>query len=257
MISMASEADISIQSTPTHSSRTFKADDNNSDRTSPGSFDSCSIASKLSMEAVPRSRSTDFLEKPGAKTLLVPGASSPSGSPVGGDESITSTTTDGQKSPVQRVGVSVGSNVLAEMKAKQEKRSSGIFTNSTATSISSNSNVSGLLNKFKQTEEKESVTVTHAKSESKSISSVNVNINSVTSTVSSSGSSVKVNSTSESSSVSVSKAKEQISGNKNSLVANAAAALNANASNNVNKRPPPVAPKPRPWSVVGSDRRSG
>ncbi|XP_035702195.1 F-actin-uncapping protein LRRC16A isoform X3 [Folsomia candida] len=252
MISLTSETDTSIQS-PTHSSRTFKADadDNNSDRTSPGSFDSCSIASKLSLDAVTRSKSTDCLEK--KNNLLTPGAGSTSVSPVGDETTSSSTVADGQKSPVQRIGVSVvGSNVLAEMKAKQEKRTSGLF--------SSNSN--SISNKFKNSEDKESVTVTHSslKTENKSSTIVNVNMNSTLSgsggTVTNSSSSVSASKTESSNSV-VSKTKEHFSGNKNSIVANAAAALNANAASNVNKRPPPVAPKPRPWSVVGSDRRSG
>lgn len=247
MISLGSEADSSIQS------RTFKADDN-SDRTgtsSPGSFDSCSIASKL-----------DNLVPPGAAT-------SNSGSPVGGDDNNQTpptTTVDGQKSPVQRLGVSVvGSNVLAEMKAKQEKRTSGLFSSSTT---ATNSNSSSVLNKFKQSEEKESVTVMHSslKTETtKSSTIVNVNMNSssvsssvVTNSASSGGniSSGGAKIDSSSSVPSVTKTKEHFS-NKNSIVANAAAALNANSASNVNKRPPPVAPKPRPWSVLGSDRRSG
>lgn len=269
MISMTSNADDSIQSTPTHSSRTFKVDDNNSDKTSPGSFDSCSISSKLSIDAVPRSKSTDCLEKPGTKRdSLFASAAGGSGlsSPVGGD---TINNTDGQKSPVQRIGVSVvGSNVLAEMKARQEKRTSGLFT-SVSASLSSNTisanSVSSSINKLKQTEE--TVTVSHVGSTSSvntsatasSVSKTSVNINSVSSTSVTNSSSTAVNVSSASNSVvttgvSVSETKEKFLGNKNSIVANAAAALNAN----VNKRPPPaVAPKPRPWSVVGSDRRSG
>lgn len=113
--------DNSIQSTPTHSSKTFKADENNSEKTSPSSFDSCSIASKLSSEAVPRSKSTDYLEKPSSKRETL--SSSPCGS--GGDaDSTGSGNTEGQKSPIQKLGITVGNSVLAEMKARQEKRTS-------------------------------------------------------------------------------------------------------------------------------------
>lgn len=252
MISMTSEADISIQSTLTQSSRTFKVDDNNSDRTSPGSIDSCSIASKLSVEAVPRSKSTDCLEKKNSQLTPGTGAGSVSGSPVGEENLVN--VTDGQKSPVQRIGVSVvGNNVLAEMKAKQEKRSSGLFSSNSATSsISNTSSNFTVLNKLKHVEEKESLSVS---SSNKTEMKLTTNTNLTSSVTNYSSSASK----SELSSVSVSKTKEQFSGNKGSIVANAAATFNSNvtSANNVNKRPPPVAPKPRPWSVVGSDRRSG
>jgi hypothetical protein len=203
MISSMTSAtgDNSILSTPTHSSRTFKADENNSDKTSPSSFDSCSIASKLSLEAVPRSKSTDCLEKPGYKreTLLTP------------TNTNLSENEDGQKSPVQRLGVSMGSSVMAEMKARQEKRSSVIFP--AAAADSSTTTPTSVPTSVK-VEEKESGT--------------------------SSGSGAV------STGVSVSEAKEKF------LISSKSIPIPL-----VNRRPPPVAPKPRPWSTVGSDRRSG
>ncbi|CAG7785934.1 unnamed protein product [Allacma fusca] len=188
MISMASTADDSIQSTPTHSSRTFKVDDDRSDKSSPGSFDSCSIASK-SLDVVIRSKSTDCLEKPSSnrESLF-----------AGSDDG-----SDGQKSPVQRLGVTVGSSVLAEMKARQGKRSSGFFGPGTS-----------------KGEETPAVT------------------NSLTaypSTITTG--------------VSVSETKEKFTFSQKTT--------GFGVAPNISRKPPPVAPKPRPWSVVGADRRSG
>jgi len=184
MTSAAEEG--SLISTPTHSSRTFKADENNSNKTSPSSFDSCSLGSKLSLDAVPRSKSTDCLEKPGTKSLLTP---------THQVANSAEAQRDSQKSPVPKLGVSVGVDVLAEMKARQEKRSSAFLPSSSAS----------------VTEDAQS-----NKPDEKSVSSI-----------------------------SVSEAKEKFLVTKNSL------------PGLVSRRPPLVAPKPRPWSTVGSDRRSG
>ncbi|ODN04727.1 Leucine-rich repeat-containing protein 16A [Orchesella cincta] len=275
MISMTSTADDSIQSTPTHSSRTFKVDDA-SERTSPGSFDSCSISSKLSIETVPRSKSTDCLEKPGSKReLLTPTQGGGSISPSGDD--------DGQKSPVQRLGVTVGSSVMAEMKARQEKRTSGFYssltsttTSTTATNISTTTTTSSV-SKSKMEESSTATATTNSVSSSSTISNGNIVTSSVTASEtkekfgSSSVSetkeklSISVGEAKEKFGISVSEAKEKfgvsVSEAKEKFGVSVSEAKekfgSKNVSSVVTRRPPPVAPKPRPWSHVGSDRRSG
>jgi len=213
--SHALDSTSSILSTPTHSSRTFKADEAGAPdagelSTSPGSFDSSSSLADAASLSV-RSKSTDCIDKP----------------------ENTATTVSPASSPVQKIGVStVGSNVLKEIKARQEKRTSAVFITG-GTAAAKSESVAASPPK-----------IVIGKSESGSSSSGVVTEGSKTT--------VAVNAAvSKESVVSVSEAKERFA-NKNSIVANATAALN-----NVNKRPPPVAPKPRPWSVVGSDRRSG
>lgn len=170
----------SLISTATNSSRTFKAEESNSEKTSPTSFETCSAGSKLSLDAVPRSKSTDCIEKPGPKSLLTP-----THQQRGNTADLQR---DSSKSPIPKLGVSVGPSVLAEIKVRQEKRGSTILSD-----------------------------VTHCKFEEKSNASI-----------------------------SISGTKEKFLGSKNSL-----------GLGFVSRRPPPVAPKPRPWSAVGSDRRSG
>lgn len=263
MISMTSTADDSIQSTPTHSSRTFKVDDA-SERTSPGSFDSCSISSKLSIEAVPRSKSTDCLEKPGMKrdTLLTPTHGGGSISPSGLD--------DGQRSPVQRIGVSMGNSVMAEMKAKQEKRTSGFYTslNSTSSSVTNNTTTTNIsASSLSKTKTEETSTITNTSTNVTSTSTISETKEKfVSSAVSEAKEKLNsVNETKEKLGISVSEAKEKfgvsVSETKEKFGVSVSEAKEKFSSKNVSsvvtRRPPPVAPKPRPWSHVGADRRSG
>lgn len=265
MISMASTADDSVQSTPTHSSRTFKVDDV-SERTSPGSFDSCSISSKLSIETVPRSKSTDCLEKPGMKRdglLLTPTHGAGSASPSGEE--------DGQKSPVQRIGVSMGTSVMAEIKARQEKRTTVHTSSPSSGSIPAPTLNNATVNCVKSKIEENSIPVVSGPTSSPSINNNAIQSSIVSQTKEKFGSSlnnegkekfgeakdkfsisggegkekfgVSVSEAKEKFSVSVSEAKEKFT--------------SKNVSSIVTRRPPPVAPKPRPWSHAGADRRSG
>ncbi|XP_046397648.1 F-actin-uncapping protein LRRC16A isoform X2 [Ischnura elegans] len=191
-----------------------------------------------------RSRSSDCLEKSSPLSGRRTGGDSPlstsllsrRGGTHGSEEATGSgnaaslESVDGIKrlSPsLPKIGVGVGSEVLAEIKARQEKRASVLPKQSSEDSESSTS--------------KEGVG-----------SPVGIGVRLRSTGLSSPTNGIQRDGLPPLSPVLKSVAKTSVSEKQASV-----SASGPQASSSSKTKPPPIAPKPRPWSVVGSDRKSG